>query len=217
MCPVKLYTYFFSSAAYRVRIALNLKGLAYEPEFIHLRNNGGEHKSPAYHAVNPLGLVPALTDGGATLIQSVAICEYLEERFPAVPLLPRAPVERAYVRALMQTVASEIHPVNNLRVLNHFKSLGHSQADADAWYKHWIAEGLGGFEKLLAAGGHAGACCFGDTPTLADAFLIPQVANAKRFNCPLDDYPLISRINEHCTALDPFKRAAPMAQPDAAA
>ena len=212
---MKLYTYYFSSAAYRVRIALNLKGLPYEPEFIHLRNNGGEHKSPAYRAVNPLGLVPALIDDGHTHIQSAAICEYLEEKYPAHPLLPGGPHERAYVRAIMQTVASEIHPVNNLRVLSHFKSLGHSQEEADAWYRHWIAEGLAGIEKILGGAGHAGQCCFGGAPTLADAFLIPQVANAKRFNCPLGDFPLITRINDHCSALEAFAKAAPMAQPDA--
>lgn len=213
---MKLYTYFRSSAAYRVRIALALKGLSFKPVYVHLVKNGGEHRSSSYRAVNPQGLVPALEDDGAVVSQSIAICEYLEEKYPDPALLPATHADRAYVRALMAAVACDIHPLNNLRVLNHLT--GPLQLSGDVrlgWYKHWIAVGFEALESQLVASGVAGRFAFGDTPTLADAFLVPQVYNARRFDCPLDAYPTITRIADACEALDAFHAARPEAQGDA--
>ena len=210
---MKLYTYFRSSAAYRVRIAMNLKGIAYDPEFIHLAK--GAHNQPEYGAVNPAQLVPALVDGGHLLTQSLAIIEYLEETHPDVPLLPRAPVDRARVRALAMLVACDIHPIDNLRVLKYLSgTLKVSDEQKNAWYRHWVEDGLAKLEAMLADG-KTGRFCHGDTPGLADCCLVPQVANGKRFDCDFSRVPTVMRIWEACNALDAFKAAAPAAQPDA--
>jgi maleylacetoacetate isomerase/maleylpyruvate isomerase len=211
---MKLYTYFRSSAAFRVRIALNLKGLAYEPAFVHLAK--GEHRLPAYGAVNPQALLPTLEDGGHLLTQSLAIMEYLEEIYPAPPLLPQDPFERARVRSLAQLVACEIHPVNNLRVLQHLKrALGQSDEQVNAWYRHWIADGLAKFEADLVNGRTAGRFCFGDGPTMADCCLVPQIFNAQRYQCDTAAYPTAMRVFAECMKLDAFDRAQPTKQPDA--
>jgi maleylacetoacetate isomerase/maleylpyruvate isomerase len=210
---MKLYTYFRSSAAFRVRIALNLKGLAYAPQFVHLGK--GEHRQAAYGAINPQGLVPALTeDDGSVLTQSIAIMEYLEETHPQPALLPREPKARARVRSLALLVACEIHPLNNPRVLNYVrKTLGHNEEAVNAWYRHWIAEGLAKFERQLAAGG-AGRFCHADTPTMADCCLVPQIFNARRFDCDLAPYPQVMGVFEQCMKVDAFDRAQPSRQPD---
>jgi maleylacetoacetate isomerase len=210
---VRLYTYFRSSAAFRVRIALNLKGLAYEPQFVHLAK--GEHLQPAYRAVNPQGLLPALQVDGALLAQSLAIMEYLEETHPLPPLLPTDPLGRARVRGMALIVACEIHPLNNPRVLKYVKNaLGHSQEEVDAWYRHWIADGLAKLESELAKPG-TGRHCHGDAPTMADCCLVPQIFNAQRFDCDLAPYPTVMRVFGACMQLDAFDRAQPVKQPDA--
>ena len=212
---MKLYTYFRSTAAYRVRIALNLKGLPYEAVPVHLLR--GEENDAAYRTISPLGTVPALvTDEGAALTQSVAIIEYLEECHPRPALLPPDPLGRARVRALALTIACDIHPLNNLRVLNYLKqNLGVDEARKNAWYRHWVTEGLMACEKLLASHSATGDFCHGDTPSLADCCLVPQVFNARRFDCPLDAVPTIRRIVAHCETLPAFIAAAPANQPDA--
>jgi maleylacetoacetate isomerase/maleylpyruvate isomerase len=210
---VKLYTYFRSSAAFRVRIALNLKGLAYEPAFVHLAK--GEHLQPAYAAINPQALVPALQLDGALLAQSLAIMEYLEETHPQPPLLPQEPLARARVRSLSLIVACEIHPLNNPRVLKYVKNaLGRSQDEIDAWYCHWIADGLAKFEAELGRPG-TGRHCHGDRPSMADCCLVPQIFNAQRFECDLGPYPAVMRVFEACMKLEAFDRAQPSKQPDA--
>lgn len=215
---MKLYTYFRSSAAYRVRIALALKGLAWEPAFVHMLRGGGEQHSPAYRAINPQGLVPTFSDEGTDLVQSIAICEYLEEKHPEPPLLPADLDARAYVRAVMSAVACEIHPLNNLRVLKYVTAtLGHGEAEKLAWYRHWIAEGFAGLEGLIVKAGRSGTFACGDGPTLADAFIVPQVYNARRFDCPMAAYPTIARIVEACDALPAFQAARPEAQGDVGA
>lgn len=211
---MKLYTYFRSSAAFRVRIALNLKGLAYEPSFVHLPR--GEHRAPAYGAVNPQELVPTLDDGGNLLTQSLAIIEYLDETHPDVPLLPGDALGRARVRSLAMLIACEIHPVNNLRVLQHLKrALGQSEEQTNAWYRHWIAEGLTKFEADLTRTSATGRFCHGDAPTMADCCLAPQVFNAQRYKCDTSAYPATMRIFAECMKLDAFDRAQPAKQPDA--
>ncbi|AWK86151.1 maleylacetoacetate isomerase [Azospirillum thermophilum] len=213
---MKLYGYFRSSAAYRVRVALNLKGLKPEQAFIHLRR--GEQKAAPYADLNPEHLVPALEVGGRLLTQSMAIIEYLDETHPAPPLLPADPLDRARVRALALAVACDIHPLNNLRVLQHLKSaLGHSQEEVDGWYRHWIAVGLTALEAQLAGDARTGRFCHGDEPGLADVFLVPQMANARRLDCPLEAYPTLTRIEAACQALPAFAEAAPARQPDAEA
>lgn len=210
---MKLYTYFRSSAAFRVRIALNLKGLAYEPSFVHLAR--GEHLQPAYRAVNPQGLVPALDENGALLAQSIAIMEYLEDTRPQPALLPADPLGRARVRGLSLIVACEIHPLNNPRVLKYVKgTLGHTQAEVDAWYRHWVADGLAKLEAELRKPG-TGRYCHGDSPTMADCCLVPQIFNAQRFECDLQPYPSVMRVFGACMQLDAFDRAQPVKQPDA--
>lgn len=206
---MRLYTYFRSSAAYRVRIALNLKGVAYESVPVHLVRN--EHLAADYLDVNPQGRVPALEADGATLIQSPAILEYLEERFPQPPLLPADPAERARVRAAAAVIACDVHPVNNLSVLRRLKAMGHSQDEIDAWIRHWIGEGFKALEALVGEG----PFCFGPAPTLADVYLVPQLYNARRFSTPLDAYPKILAAEAACLALPAFSQAAPEAQPDA--
>lgn len=213
---MNLYSYFRSSAAYRVRIALNLKGLAYRTLPVHLLRDGGEQHRPAYRAVNPAGLVPALEDRGHTLTQSLAILEYLEEQYPQTPLLPQGSAERARVRAIAQSIACEIHPLNNLRVLQYLSgTLGLGEEQKNAWYRHWVGEGLGAVERLLADDRRTGAFCHGDRPTLADCCLVPQVFNARRFGCELDAMPTILAIVARCQSLEAFQRAAPEHQPDA--
>ena len=213
---MKLHTYFRSSAAYRVRIALNLKGLPYETVPVHLTRGGGEQRAPGYRKLNPQALVPVLEDGGLVLTQSLAIIEYLDEVHPQVPLLPQDPAGRARVRALALAVACEVHPLNNLRVLNYLTGpLGLSDDAKRTWYCHWIAEGLGALEASLAADRATGRFCHGDAPGLADCCLVPQLANARRFKCDVAPYPTLLRIEENCQTLEAFKRAAPGAQPDA--
>jgi maleylacetoacetate isomerase/maleylpyruvate isomerase len=210
---VKLYTYFRSSAAFRVRIALNVKGLAYEPVFVHLAK--GEHRKPEYAAVDPQGLVPALVDAGQVLTQSLAILEYLEEKHPQPALLPKDPVGRARVRSLSLLIACEIHPLNNLRTLQHLKrSLGQTEDQVNAWYRHWIADGLAKLEADLARG-PGGRFCHGDAPTMADCCLVPQIFNAKRYDSDLAPYPTVMRIFDACMRLEAFERAQPSKQPDA--
>ncbi|CAO3413828.1 maleylacetoacetate isomerase [Azospirillum doebereinerae] len=210
---MKLHTYFRSSASYRVRIALNLKGLTPDLAFVHLRR--GEQRDPAYAALNPEQLVPALEVDGQVLTQSLAIVEYLDETHPAPPLLPADPLGRARVRGLAQLVACDIHPIDNLRVLNHLKTMGHAQGEVDDWYRHWIAVGLTALEARLAGDGRGGRFCHGDRPGLADLVLVPQMYNARRFGCPLDAYPTLLRIDADCRALPAFAAAAPENQPDA--
>lgn len=214
---IKLYSYFRSSASFRVRIALNLKGLPFEYLPVHLLRDGGQQLSDAYRALNPEALVPLLVDDGvAPIPQSMAILEYLEETHPEPPLLPRAPADRAQVRALAQAVACDIHPLDNLRVLKYLKrELKVSDETKDTWYRHWVEVGFDALEKRLAGLPQSGDCCFGDTPTLADCCLIPQVFNAQRLNVDLTPFPRISRIHAHCMTLDAFAQAAPAAQPDA--
>jgi maleylacetoacetate isomerase len=210
---VKLYTYFRSSAAFRVRIALHLKGLGYEPVFVHLAK--GEHRAPEYARVNPQALVPTLVlDDGTRLNQSLAIIEHLDDKFPQTPLLPKDALGKARVRSLSYLVAAEIHPLNNLRVLQHLKrALGQSQEQIDTWYRYWIADGLAKLEAELA--GKAGEFSYGDNPTMADCCLVPQIFNAKRYESDLSPYPTTMRVFEQCMKLDAFDRAQPSKQPDA--
>ncbi|HYX63461.1 MAG TPA: maleylacetoacetate isomerase [Burkholderiales bacterium] len=212
---MKLYTYFRSSAAFRVRIALNLKGFAYEPVLVHLAK--GEHRLPSYGAVNPQALVPTLElDDGTRLNQSLAIIEYLDTLRPRPALLPEAPLARARVRALALLIACEIHPLNNLRVLQYLKrGLGHTEDGIKAWYQHWIADGLAKFEAELAQGRPRGRFCHGETPGLADCCVVPQIFNAKRYECELSAYPGTMAVFEACMKLEPFDRAQPAKQPDA--
>jgi maleylacetoacetate isomerase len=211
---LKLYGYFRSSAAFRVRIALNLKGIRYEQASVHLRRN--EQSAPDYLALNPMGLVPALEDDGQIFMQSLAIIEYLDETHPEPPLLPGHPADRARVRALAQIVACDIHPIDNLRVLLFVKhELGHDDAAVERWYNHWIVQGFNGLERILAEDGQSGEFCHGDEPTLADICLVPQVINAQRFKLDLAPYPTIRRIFANCLTLPAFDRALPAKQPDA--
>ncbi|HEX6956489.1 MAG TPA: maleylacetoacetate isomerase [Ferrovibrio sp.] len=209
-----LYGYFRSSAAYRVRIALNLKGLAYDNHFIHLQKN--DQLSEDYARLNPQKLVPTLVDGDRQMAQSLAIIEYLDETHPNPPLLPKEPAERARVRALALAIACDIHPLNNLRVLRYLvKDMGVSDDKKNQWYRHWVETGLQALEKMLAGSSATGRFCHGDTPTLADICLVPQVANARRFNCDLSACPTVERIDAECNRLDAFIKAAPGKQPDA--
>jgi maleylpyruvate isomerase len=212
---MKLYTYFRSSAAYRVRIALDLKGLPYEVVPVHLVKHGGEQVTDAYRAVNPSALVPTFQDDGATITQSMAIIEYLEETHPAVPLLPADPLARAHVRALAQMVACDIHPVNNLRILRYLvRTLQISDEAKNEWYRHWVKEGFAALEAHLARGPAPGRFCHGDTPTMADCFLVPQVYNASRFDVDMTPYPRIAAIDAACAELPAFIAAHPARQPD---
>ncbi|ABN61006.1 maleylacetoacetate isomerase [Shewanella baltica] len=215
---MKLYGYWRSSAAYRVRIALNLKGISAEQLSVHLVRDGGEQHKAAYSALNPLELVPTLMmddelDADA-LSQSLAIIEYLDEIHPQSPLLPASALERAHVRAMALTVACEIHPLNNLRVLQYLtQTLGVDEAAKNTWYHHWVASGFAALETLLVR--HSGRYCFGDTVTLADLCLVPQVYNAQRFNVDLTPYPNIMRVWTECNQLEAFADAAPERQADA--
>ena len=210
---MKLYSYFRSSAAYRVRIALNLKGIAYETVPVHLVRDGGEQKKPAYKAINPQMRVPALElDDGAILTQSPAILDYLEEVYPSPALMRGDPVARARIRAVADIIGCDIHPLNNLPVLGYIKTeFGQDQAAADRWYAHWITVGFEAIEQLIDPGPFA----FGTTPGLADVFLVPQVFNARRFKVPLEAFPGICAVEQACLALPAFADAAPDNQPDA--
>ncbi|WP_266157781.1 maleylacetoacetate isomerase [Dyella silvatica] len=211
-----LYSYWRSSAAYRVRIALNLKGLAYETRPVHLLRDGGEQHAAAYQAVNPLELIPSLTDAGQTITQSMAIMEYLDETRPTPALLPTDAVGRARVRGLALILACDVHPLGNLRVLQYLESqLGADEAARGEWSRHWIAVGFHALEAGLAGSAATGRFCHGDTPGLADACLVPQFYNALRWKLPLDAYPTIRRIYEACQPLEAFQHAAPEMQPDA--
>jgi len=212
---LKLYNYFRSSASFRVRIALELKGLGYDYVPVHLLKN--EQTAPAYAALTPSLLVPTLIEGDSVLTQSLAIIEYLEETHPEPPLLPADALGRARVRSLALDIACEIHPLNNLRVLRYLvHELKLSEDDKNRWYRHWVEEGLAAFEKRLTGDTATGRFCHGDTPTLADITLVPQIFNAKRLDCRLDDKPRTMAVFEACMAHDAFKRAEPSACPDAA-
>jgi maleylpyruvate isomerase len=210
---VKLYSYFRSSAAYRVRIAFNLKGLSYETVPIHLQKEGGQQLKPDYRAINPQMRVPTLKlDSGELLTQSLAIIEYLDEVHPQPALLPRDPVDRAKVRALAQLIACDIHPINNLAPLRYLKNeLGQDQAKIDAWYHHWVLAGFDALEAMVQPGPYA----FGVDVTLADVCLVPQVANARRLKVPLERFPKLVAIDAACAALPAFQKARPENQPDA--
>jgi maleylpyruvate isomerase len=213
---MKLYTYFRSSAAYRVRIALNLKGLKYDAVPVHLLRGGGEQLQENYVKMNPSGLVPTFQDDYITLTQSMAILEYLEDEYPEVPLLPKDAAGRARVRELAQIVACDIHPVNNLRVLRYLvHELGLSEEIKTQWYRHWLLGGLDVLEKHLARDPSAGPLCHGYLPTLADCFLVPQVFNAQRQGIDISVYPNIARINAACVEIPAFVAAHPSNQPDA--
>jgi maleylpyruvate isomerase len=213
---MKLYTYFRSSAAYRVRIALNLKGLEYDAIPVHLLRGGGEQLQEQYRSINPSGLVPAFQDEYITLTQSMAILEYLEDAHPQVPIMPKDAAERARVRELAQIIACDIHPVNNLRVLRYLvHELGVSEEQKAEWYRHWLVGGLEVLEKHLARDPSAGPLCHGRTPTIADCCLVPQIFNAQRHGIDVSIYPNIARINAQCIEIPAFVAAHPSNQPDA--
>jgi maleylpyruvate isomerase len=210
------YGFFRSSASYRLRIGTNLKGLDVEYIPVHLSKGGGEQHLPDYVKKNPQHLVPTLEVDGHVLTQSTAILEYLDETRPVPPIMPRDPAGRARVRALAQVVSCDIHPINNLRVLNYLKGpLKVSEDATNEWYRHWVKLGLEALEALLAGHPDTGVYCHGDSPTIADICLVPQIFNAQRFNCPLDAYPTVMRIHAACQKLDAFDRARPERQPDA--
>ena len=211
---MKLFNYFRSSASFRVRIALNFKGLPYEYAVVHLTKGGGQQFAPEFRAINPDALIPVLDDAGQRLTQSLAIIEYLEETHPEPPLLPKAPLERAYVRTLALGIACEIHPLNNLRVLRYLvRDLKATDEQKDAWYRHWVEQGLASIEAKLAAEGKCGRYALGNQVTLADVVIVPQIFNAKRFDCRLDHVPTVMRIFDHCMELPAFVDAQPARQP----
>ncbi len=213
---MKLYTYFRSSAAFRVRIAMNLKGLPYEAVRVDIRAGESQHSKPAYLAVNPQGLVPALEENGTTISQSLALIEYLEEVYPEPPLLPPSPIERAQVRAMALAIACDLHPLNNLRVLSYLRSpLGLNEEAVSAWYRNWIAVGFRGLEEQARRMSSDGRHMFGASVTLADVCLIPQMYNALRFKCDVDPYPTLRSIYTHLEGQPAFAKAAPETQPDA--
>lgn len=220
---MKLYSYFRSSAAYRVRIALNLKGMPYDIVPVHLLKHGGEQLSEVYRTLNSDGLVPTLVDddtpqGLMTLTQSLAIIEYLEEIQPAPSLLPSTPLDRAFVRSIGLSIACDIHPINNLRVLRYLvRELKVDENAKNAWYRHWCESGLASLETTLARDSRPGKFCFGDSPTLADCCLVPQIFNAQRLKCDLSAMPTLMHIYANCQERDAFVKAAPQNQPDAEA
>ena len=215
---MKLYSYWRSSAAYRVRIALNLKGLDYEIAPVHMLKDGGEQRQADYLAVNPQGLIPTLEDGDLKLGQSLAIMDYLEAKHPEPALYPQALEERALAQQLALAIACDIHPLNNLRALKYLKNdLGvEEDAARDSWYRHWIRAGFGAMETLLRERGWRGPYCLDQQVTLADACLVPQMYNARRFETPLDDFPILTKIDAACLELPAFQQAAPENQTDAA-
>ena len=209
---MKLYTYFRSSAAYRTRIALALKGVPYEPAFVHLAKDGGHHKRPEYKAVNPQMRLPALVlSSGETLIQSLAIIEYLDEVYPDPPLLPAGDIERAHVRAVAQIVACDIHPLNNSGTMAYLRKIGHDDAMINEWYAYWVTSGFEAIEAMIKPAPYA----FGSHVTLADICLIPQIYNARRFKVPLDKFPKILGVEAACNKLPAFDKSRPENQPDA--
>ena len=212
-----LYSYWRSSAAYRVRIALNLKGLEYTIKPVHLTRDGGEQHAEAFREVNPQQLIPVLVDGDRVIRQSLAIIEYLDDAYPETRrLLPLAARDRARVRAIAQLIACDIHPLGNLRVLQYLeRNLKASESQRQAWSRHWISAGFDALEPMLAGNHSTGTFCEGDRPTIADCCLVPQVYNARRFEVRMENYPTIARIDAACRELDAFKRAAPEAQSDA--
>jgi len=214
---IKLYSYFRSSASYRVRIVLAMKSLPYEYIGIHLLKGGGEQFSPEYRKLNPSALTPTLVaSDGAVITQSLAIIDYLEETHPNPSVLPIAAADRAYVRSIALQIACEIHPLNNLRVLSYLKDVVNAAEDTkSAWYAHWVKLGFDAIEATLASDPRTGTFCFGEHPTLADICLVPQVFNAKRMGIALDAYPTIARINDAACALEAFSKAEPSRQPDA--
>jgi len=213
---VKLYGFFRSSASYRARIALAVKGIDYEAVPVDLRAPASAQRRPEFLELNPEGLVPVLVDGRTTVTQSLAIIEYLDETYPEPPLLPAAPAERAQVRALTLAIACDIHPLNNLRVLNYLREpLGRDEAAVNAWYAHWVARGFAALEAEVARLGGDGRHMFGGTVTLADVFIVPQMYNARRFKCDVAPYPKLRAICAHLESLPSFARAAPEAQADA--
>jgi len=213
---VKLYGYFRSSATYRVRIALALKGIPWQPVMVDLRAPVSAQHTREFRALNPHGLIPVLVDGEHRLTQSLAILEYLEETHPQPPLLPREPAARAAVRALALAVACDIHPLNNLRVLNYLRTqLGQDESAVNAWYAHWVAQGFAALERDAGHLSGDGRHMYGTTVTLADVCIVPQMANARRFNCDLTPYPALRAICTHLESLPAFAQAAPQVQPDA--
>lgn len=213
-----LYDYWRSSAAYRVRIALNLKGLSYAARAVHLVRDGGQQHSASYHAINPQELIPSLLDGERVITQSLAIMEYLDDIHPDAPLLPADARGRARVRALAMTIVSDAHPIGNLRVLRYLETEMHAdEAQRLAWSRYWIAISFAALETTLADNAATGRYCHGDAPGMADACLVPQFYSAVRWGLPLDGYPTLQRIVRECSALEAFQRAAPAAQPDAPA
>jgi maleylpyruvate isomerase len=211
---IKLYNYFRSSASFRVRIALEVKGLSYDYAPVHLLK--GEQLAPDFVKLNPDALVPVLCDGTDVLNQSLAIVEYLEETHPEPSLLPGSPSNRAHIRAIALAIACEVHPLNNPRVLKYLKNTFNVEEEArNAWYRHWVRLGFAALEARLAASPLTATYCVGNTPTLADVCLVPQVFNGKRFDVAVEDYPTLARIFEHCMTQEAFQRAAPAAQPDA--
>lgn len=211
---IKLYGYFRSSAAYRVRIALNLKGIKYQDEFVHLRKN--EQSNALFQALNPQGLIPVLEDEETIISQSIAILEYLDENNPTPPFLPKNSSDRAYVRSIALAIACDIHPLNNLRILRYLDyNLNLEPEQRNEWYRHWIKTEFRALETKISSARKYGRFCFGNSPGMADICLVPQVANARRFDCDLKDYPILVQIDSNCRQLEEFQRAAPENQPDA--
>lgn len=213
---LKLYDYFRSSACFRVRIALNIKNQAYETLTVHLLKEGGEQLKATYHDINPQRLIPTLQVADNTyLSQSLAIIEYLEEKFPEPPLLPIDPIKRAHNRAFAQAIACDMHPLNNLRVLKYLAhSFELSEEKRRTWTLHWLELGFESLEAMIKAHSHKGLFCFGETPTLADVCLVPQIYNATRYEYPIDKHPLLQEIYEHCLLQAPFRNALPDNQPN---
>lgn len=216
MSELILYTYYRSSSAYRVRIALNFKGLSFQSRYVRLLEEDGDQHAEEYLGINPQGLVPTLIDGEQRIMQSIAIIEYLQERYPQPSLLPDKLDKRVQVRAFANIICCDIQPLNNLRVLSYLQEqLDCTQQQRQAWYQHWIIQGLSAMENLLSAKQLTSDFCFGNSPSMADICLVPQIYNAHRYHCDMTAYPRINRIYEHCLQLEPFKQAAPEQQLDA--